>query len=61
MCIRDSFLSKERGIKYVPDSIDVHATTINSYTDTGKPIRFNPKTKTGVSDHLPVVAKVRIN
>ena len=55
------FLSKERGIKYVPDSIDVHATSINSYTDTGKPIRFNPTTKTGVSDHLPVVAKVRIN
>ena len=55
------FLSKDRGINYVPKSIDIHATPINSYTDTGKPIRFNPTTKTGVSDHLPVVAKVQLN
>jgi hypothetical protein len=54
-------LSKDRGIDYVPESIDIHATPINSYTDTGKPIRFNPTTKIGVSDHLPVVAKVQLN
>ena len=36
-------------------------TKYNAYADTGKPIRFNPTKRTGVSDHLPMVAKIRIN
>tara|TARA_B100001109_G_scaffold18535_1_gene13291 strand:+ start:1027 stop:2028 length:1002 start_codon:yes stop_codon:yes gene_type:complete len=55
------FLSKERGLSYVTNSIDVHATTENSYSDTGKPMDFNPNTKNGVSDHLPMVARIKIN
>ena len=55
------FLSKNRGINYLPDSINIHATPFNSYNDTGKPIRFNAKNKTGISDHLPVVAKFKFN
>jgi endonuclease/exonuclease/phosphatase family metal-dependent hydrolase len=51
------FLSKDRGIRYIPDSINVHSTLTNSYSDTGRPIRFNPIEKDGVSDHLPIVAK----
>ena len=51
------FLSKDRGIRYIPDSINVHSTPTNSYNDTGRPIRFNPIEKDGVSDHLPIVAK----
>ena len=55
------FLSKNRGINYLPNSISIHATPFNSYNDTGKPIRFNAKNKTGISDHLPVVARFKIN
>ena len=55
------FLSKDRGISYMFDSIDVHRTIYNAYEDTGKPRDFNPKTKKGVSDHLPVVAKIKFN
>jgi endonuclease/exonuclease/phosphatase family metal-dependent hydrolase len=51
------FLSKNRGINYVPDSINIHVTPSNSYNDTGKPIMFNAKNKTGVSDHLPMTAR----
>ena len=55
------FLSKERGLSYVSNSIDVHTTIENSYSDTGKPMDFNPNTKKGVSDHLPMVARIKIN
>ena len=55
------FLSKNRNIFYISDSIMIHATNNNSYQDTGRPIRFNPKKKNGVSDHLPMVAKFQIN
>ena len=55
------FLSKDRGISYVADSINIHSTSDNAYADTGKPKNFNPSTKNGVSDHLPVVAKIKIN
>ena len=55
------FLSKDRGISYVVDSINIHSTSDNAYADTGKPKNFNPSTKNGVSDHLPVVAKIKIN
>ena len=55
------FLSKDRNIKYIPQSIKVLSTPTNSYSDTGRPIKFNPKTKLGVSDHLPMVAKFILN
>jgi len=55
------FLSKDRGISYVPESIDIHNTPNNAYSDTGKPIKFNAINKYGVSDHLPMVAKFKID
>ena len=55
------FLSKDRGISYIADSINIHSTSDNAYADSGKPKNFNPSTKNGVSDHLPVVAKIKIN
>jgi len=55
------FLSKYRGISYIENSIEIHATSHNSYSDTGKPIKFNPLSKKGVSDHLPMVAKFKLN
>ena len=55
------FLSKDRGVSYTINSINVHRTVDNAYEDTGKPKDFNPTTKDGVSDHLPVVAKIKIN
>ena len=54
------FLSKDRNILYIKDSIDIHRTKSNSYSDTGKPKNFNPTKKYGVSDHLPMVAKFKI-
>ena len=54
------FLSKNRSISFVTDSIKVHRTKDNSYTDTGKPIRFDPIKRKGVSDHLPIVAKFKL-
>ena len=55
------FVSKQRNISYDTDSIRLHITEHNAYKDSGKPIRFNAKTKTGVSDHLPMVARIKIN
>ncbi len=54
------FLSKDRGISYIEDSIEIHRTKSNAYNDTGKPINFNPIKKYGVSDHLPMVAEFKI-
>ena len=54
------FLSKDRGISYVEDTIEIYRTKFNSYNDTGKPINFNPAKKNGISDHLPMVAKFEI-
>ena len=54
------FISKENNIKYTEDSINVHRTFENSYSDTGKPIKFNAITRKGVSDHLPVVAEISL-
>ena len=51
------FLSKDRGISYIKNSIEIYRTKSNSYKDTGKPINFNPSKKNGISDHLPMVAK----
>ena len=55
------FVSKQRNISYDTDSIRLHITEHNAYKDSGKPIRFNAKSKTGVSDHLPMVARININ
>ena len=55
------FLSKHRGISYIENSIYIHITNLNSYSDTGKPIKFNPVSQKGVSDHLPMVAKFKLN
>ena len=55
------FVSKQRNISYDTDSIRLHITEHNAYKDYGKPIRFNAKSKTGVSDHLPMVARIKIN
>ena len=55
------FLSKDRNIKYIPDSIDIHITKTNSYSETGRPIKFNTINKSGVSDHLPMVANFILN
>ncbi len=54
------FVSKQRNISYDADSIKLHITEHNAYKDSGKPIRFNAKSKTGVSDHLPMVARIKI-
>ncbi len=55
------FISKDRGVSYISNSINTHVTSINAYKDTGKPISFDAEKKYGVSDHLPVVAKLKIN
>ena len=55
------FVSKQRNISYDTDSIRLHITEHNAYKDSGKPIRFNANSKTGVSDHLPMVARIKIN
>ena len=55
------FVSKQRNISYDTDSIKLHITEHNAYKDSGKPIRFNAKSKIGVSDHLPMVARIKIN
>ena len=54
------FLSKDRGILYIEDTIEIYRTKSNSYNDTGKPINFNPTKKYGISDHLPMVARFEI-
>ena len=55
------FVSKQRNISYDTDTIRLHITEHNAYKDSGKPIRFNARSKTGVSDHLPMVARIKIN
>lgn len=55
------FLAKNRSMSFIPNSVEIHKTKENSYLDTGKPIRFNPVNRKGVSDHLPVVARFKIN
>ena len=55
------FLSKSRGISFIPESINVLRTDNNSYSNNGKPKNFNPSKGNGVSDHLPMVAKFKLN
>ena len=46
------FLSQDRGVSFIPDSITVHVTETNSYSEFQKPKRFDPITGKGVSDHF---------
>ncbi|MBR51460.1 MAG: hypothetical protein CMD58_02980 [Gammaproteobacteria bacterium] len=55
------FVSKNRKINFLDQSINIHINAVNSYSDTGKPKRFNPKHKTGVSDHFAMVAGIKLN
>jgi len=55
------FVSRDRGIRFNNETIQLHKTEFNSYADSGKPIRFNAKARKGVSDHFAVVAEVVIN
>ena len=55
------FLSRNRSINFISNSVEIHHTKENSYFDTGKPIRFNPVSRKGVSDHLPMVARLELN
>jgi hypothetical protein len=54
------FISKNRGISFDISTIKVHKTKFNSYKNSGKPYRFDPKLKKGVSDHFAMVAKIKI-
>ena len=54
------FMSRNRGISFIPGSIDIVRTNMNSYSDSGKPKNFNPIKGFGVSDHLPMVAKFKV-
>ena len=54
-------ISNNRDISFDIDSIDVFKTKFNTYKDTGKPYRFDPKNMKGVSDHFPMVARIELN
>ena len=51
-------ISKNRGVKFLTDSIDVYKTSFNVYKDTGRPRWFDSDSRQGVSDHFPIVAKI---
>ena len=51
-------VSKGRGISFVPGSIKLHKTSINMDKDNIKPIGFDANTLEGISDHIPLVAKI---
>jgi len=51
-------VSRNRGIEFVRDSIDVFKIEFNIYKNTGKPHWFDPETKQGISDHFPMVAEI---
>ena len=51
-------VSKNRNISFVPESIKLHKTSINMDNKNNKPIGFNVESNLGVSDHIPLVAKV---
>lgn len=54
-------VSRNRGVEFVKDSIDVYKVKFNTYKDTGKPNWFNSDSKQGVSDHFPFVAEITFN
>jgi endonuclease/exonuclease/phosphatase family metal-dependent hydrolase len=54
-------ISKDRGINFDLQSINVFKTDFNTYKDTGKPFWFDAENRKGISDHFPIVAEVNIN
>ena len=52
--------SKNRNISLIPESIQLLKTPIN-IDDDNKPLRFSTKNFKGVSDHIPLVAKVKLS
>ena len=54
-------ISKNRGVKFLNDSIDVYKTSFNVYKDTGRPRWFDSDSREGVSDHFPIVAKINLD
>ena len=54
-------VAKGREIEFEKRSIDVFKNEFNLYGDTDKPYRFDSSTKKGVSDHFPMVAKIRLD
>ena len=53
-------ISKNRGVEFITDSIDVYKTRLNVYKDTGRPRWFDSDSRQGVSDHFPIVAKITL-
>jgi endonuclease/exonuclease/phosphatase family metal-dependent hydrolase len=54
-------VAKGRGIEFEKNSIDVFKNEFNLYKNVEKPYRFDSSSKKGVSDHFPMVAKIRLN
>ena len=54
----NTFVSKGRNISFMPESIKLHTTSINMDKDNIKPVGFDVDTLEGVSDHIPLVAKI---
>ena len=54
-------VSRDRGVEFIQDSIDVFKIEFNTYKDTGRPHWFDPESKRGVSDHFPFVAEISLN
>ena len=54
-------IAKNRNLNFINTSINVWRTPFNSYIKSGKPISFDPISKSGVSDHLAMVAKLKFN
>jgi len=52
-------VSKGRGINFNTSSIDVLINETNAYKDSFKPKGFDAVSMEGVSDHFPVIAKVK--
>lgn len=50
---------KELGFELMPETIHVVQKSLNTKTD-GSPKRFDAKTGTGVTDHLPLYARIKI-
>ncbi len=53
-------VSKKRGISFDVESINLLIRDINSHVHSRKPKSFNISTFEGVSDHFPVVAKIKL-
>ena len=52
-------ISRNRGMSFNPESINLLLEDINSYEEFRRPKSFNISTFEGVSDHFPLVAKIK--